>query len=444
VTIAAQHAAGAVHPWAAIPLGPRLGNAALSAIAYLGKCAWPLALAVPYPYPVSLSPAAVAGAAVAILAITLWAARRADRRPYLIVGWAWYLITLVPVSGIVQVGDQARADRYTYLPLLGIFVALAWAVADALHGRPRLRVWAAAGAAASLAALAILAARQVAVWADTVTLFQNAVRATRGNYVAHTYLGIALAERGRTAEAIHHLEAVEAMDVAFPDAPHALGRILERSGDVDGAAARYRRALGMQADHAASLVDLGRLLAASGALEQALSHYERALRLRPDDARLLANLGIVLTRLGRPAEGVAPLERAVALEPGDLESRTALAAAYLDAGRVQEAERTLRTVLERDPNHVAARANMGVAAQRAGRFEEAASHFEQALRSEPGDSRMLEALGDTRALLGDREGARRAYEAALRTGAAGPEIHQKLAFLNESVRSGSPLPSVAK
>jgi len=426
ITVLAQRSAGAVLELSALPPGVRLANAVVSYVAYLGKTVWPVALAIPYPYPAVLPGWKLLGALLLLIAGTAFAVRNARGRPYLIVGWLWYLIALIPVIGIVQVGDQAMADRYTYLPLLGIFVIVAWGMQDLIGARRHGRRILAVGAAVLLLALAARTRAQLPVWANTEALFRNAVAVTAGNHVAHTYLGVSLRQSGETDEAIEQLRAAIDLGAAFPAAPYTLGQIHEDRGDPQRAMELYRLALAMQPDHADALVNLGRVLESLGRSVAARKHFETALTLRPDHAPLHTNLGVVLTRLGRAEEAVAHLERAARLAPREVETLNNLGVAYLDLSRPGEAESRLRAALRLDPEHLLSRYNLGVALQRQGRLGEAVEQFETALGLEPGSAELLAALGDTRFRMGEPEKARDAYEEALRRDPGAADVRERL------------------
>jgi hypothetical protein len=206
LTVAAQTWGGAVQPLHHLPFPARVANALVAYVAYLGKTFWPTDLAVYYPLD-TVPPGQAAGAALLLAVLTLLALREARRRPYLLVGWLWFLGALVPVIGLVQVGDQARADRYTYVPHLGLFVALVWGAADLLAA---LRVPVAAQALLAsivLAGCAALTWAQVGHWKDTLTLWEHSLRVTGPNYRGEAGLGYTLYERGRLEEAIPHLSA---------------------------------------------------------------------------------------------------------------------------------------------------------------------------------------------------------------------------------------------
>lgn len=280
----------------------RLANAAVAYVAYLGKLLAPRDLAVFYPHtPIPAWKAAAAAAVVAAATALALAAWR--RAPYVTVGWLWYLGTLVPVIGIAQVGNQAMADRYTYLPGVGIAIALTWGIADLAGAGPR-RLLAAGGAAAVLA-LAVLARAQVATWQDSVTLFRHALAVAPPSVVVHLNLAEGLREAGRPDEATAH----------------------------------YRAALALEPTRAEALAGLANALLARGRLDEALASMRAALELAPEDPRLHHGMAVILDAAGRRDEAIEHLERAVALDPG-------LAAAHLGLadllGRRGETERARR------------------------------------------------------------------------------------------------------
>jgi tetratricopeptide (TPR) repeat protein len=284
ITLAAQGSGGTVWPVAQIPLSLRLANAATSAAAYVAKALWPSSLAVFYPHPAAGTGIArwhllvSTGALLALSALALWQWRR---RPFLAAGWAWYLVTLLPVLGIVQVGGQAMADRYTYLPLVGIFFGAAWALPDARRLAPVPR-WLLGGALALLVLAAAAAARrQVETWRDSLTLFRHAAEVTPGNWLASTKIGAQHYLRREYAEAVR---AFEASLQALP------------TFDAWMNLAASHAALGQRAEEAAAL--------------------EEALRLRPDDPEALLHLGLAEARQGSRERVAEVLRRLWRVDPG--------------------------------------------------------------------------------------------------------------------------------
>ncbi|MES1254078.1 MAG: hypothetical protein ABUS56_00605, partial [Acidobacteriota bacterium] len=203
-TYVAQRRGGAVADIELLPFGTRVANAVVSYAAYLRQTIWPTGLAAFYPYARPISVPLVVGSGVALACATVIAAREARRRPYLLVGWLWYLGTLVPVIGLVHVGSQARADRYTYVPLIGIFVAVVWLARDVANSRPRWRPWLVSAAVVAIGACAVVARMQVMYWADSLSLWQHSAEVTATNEVAETGIGRALSEQSRNEDAIRH------------------------------------------------------------------------------------------------------------------------------------------------------------------------------------------------------------------------------------------------
>lgn len=320
-TIVAQRRGGAVARLVEFPLGRRLANAATATVAYLVDAVWPAGLSVHYPYPDHVPVAATLICAAIIAGVSIAAVRAARTRPCLTVGWLWYVVTLLPVIGFVQVGTQARADRYTYIPLVGLFVAVAFAVPE-LPGRmrPVLR----AAAALLAIALGVRAYAQTSYWHDSVTLFEHALRVTESNAVAHSNLGRAYLGRGDLAKASEHAREVVRIDPHAPDGHFNLGVVLESMGRPDEAEASYREAIRIAPGRAESHLNLGIVLARAGRLEEAESQVRDAVRLAPDSFSARNNLGALLAGRGAFQEAIEQFAEAVRLDPGNQDARVNL------------------------------------------------------------------------------------------------------------------------
>jgi tetratricopeptide (TPR) repeat protein len=269
----------AVAESAALPFSERLGNALVSWVAYVWSAAWPAGLAFFYPYRAPVGPWPALGAALALVAATGGALRVARTHPYVLVGWLWYVGTLVPVIGLVQAGDQAMADRFTYVPLIGLFAIVAWGAVD-LAARWRLPpVAQRAAAGVAVAACAALSMRQAATWRASEPLFEHALAVTRDNYVAHNLLGYVRFGQRRLDEAGAHFAAAVAARPTMHEAHNNLGLVL----------------------------------ANQGRFAEAIPHYRTSIALRPDWATAHFNLAIALTRTGAPDEARAEAARALAL-----------------------------------------------------------------------------------------------------------------------------------
>jgi len=305
VTIVAQTRVGAVSTLEALPLTLRLQNAPVAAALYLKKAVWPMDLAVFYPLREGGHPfGAVAGAVALLLLLSLgaWSARA--RAPYLLWGWFFFLLTLLPVIGIVQVGGQALADRYTYIPLTGPFIALTFSVGRWCD-RVRPRAAVAAAALATVLALSLAGTRrQVELWRDGETLFLHAAQITERNWIAHAYLGKLYLDAGRLAEAQDQLERALAISRRFAIARNNLGIVLERQGRAVEAEAQYREVLNSAPEYAEAHNNLGLLLARRGAWQEAVLSYREALRLKPALTVANTNLAAALMALGRREEAL--------------------------------------------------------------------------------------------------------------------------------------------
>ncbi len=348
VTFVAQQRGGAVVSITAVPVSSRIANALVTYVAYVGKMMWPSRLAVFYPPRYELSTVQWACAAVVLLGISVlvvWASRRWR---YLAVGWFWYLGMLVPVIGLVQVGRQAMADRYTYLPLTGLFLMAVWGIAD-LTGRWRHR----RTGLAVLAVIVILGCMagtwfQVRLWQSGLTLLTHTLKVTKSNGIAHNNLGVALLELGNPEEAILHYREALRIDPKQAVAHNNLGIALMKTGRSEEAITHFQEALRIDPRNAPARTNLGVCLAARGMTEEAIVQYKEALRSAPDDPRPYNNLAWIRAtnpdpRFRNGVRAVESAEKACDLwgyeDPGFLDT---LAAAYAEAGRFSEAVATAR------------------------------------------------------------------------------------------------------
>ncbi len=290
LTFLAQSRGGSIRSWEAVPLATRADNALLSCWRYLAKAVWPADLIFLYPLPTAPVAAAalLAGALLAAVTAVFWLARR--RCPYLLAGWLWYLVTLAPVLGLVQVGSQSMADRYTYIPLTGIFMGLAWGGMSLAGGRRSGRAVLAAFAAVVVVAVVPATRRQLAYWHDSRTLFTRALSVNPDNPIAHDSLGVVLSREGKLDEGVTHYRQAIRLAPYYTTAHYNLGLALTEQGDLEGAVASFRRSIALRPDHPEAHLNLGTALARSGRLAEALAHYREALRLRPGYGAALHNI----------------------------------------------------------------------------------------------------------------------------------------------------------
>jgi tetratricopeptide (TPR) repeat protein len=350
VTVAAQTAGGAVQSLDVFPLPQRVANALVSWLAYLASYLYPSRLAPFYPHPGASLPAWRALACAALLAAaTALVLRARRRRPWLAVGWLWYLGMLVPVIGLVQVGAQARADRYLYLPQIGLSLALAFELADRAAGRRWLRRAATALALGWLLALALATSAQVRLWRDRTTLFEHALRVTGRNQVAHVNLAEEGLAQGRLEAAARHALAALRIAPGEPFASAVLAGVREAQGRPAEAAALYLRALAREPARALWHAKRASALRAAGEHQGALESFERALALDPQLAAARANYGLALLEAGRLDAAVAELEAAARLAPDLAQAHGFLGAALAQRGELDLALAELETSLALDP-----------------------------------------------------------------------------------------------
>jgi tetratricopeptide (TPR) repeat protein len=318
VTYLVQEAGGSMARGATIPFGVRAENALVAWVAYAAKAVWPASLSAYYAHPFAAYPVAeVAGAALLLAAITVGA----RKRPWLLVGWLWFLGTLVPVIGLVQVGWQSMADRYAYVPSIGLALAVGFGLRELL---PRAVLGPMFVAAVSM--WGALTWRQVGFWKDDASLLPIARGQMRDTYTAHGAIGRAYLGQGRWSEAIDELSRAVALEPSFAQGHNDRGMALEESGRREEAAAEYRTALRIEPDLAEAHHNLAGLLADEGRADEAIEHYERALAIRPGQVETHCDLGLLLIARGRREDGVAHLRRALELDPENEKARRALSA----------------------------------------------------------------------------------------------------------------------
>ena len=313
ITLLAQKSGGTVAVTEALPINARFENALVAWCRYLGKLFWPADLAVFYPYPSRWQPTTVIFAALLLAGLTA-AIVALFRRSYLVTGWFWFLGMLVPVIGLVQVGGQSMADRYTYLPSIGIFIAVVWMSAELVGRIGRFRLAIPSLGVGVVFGCFLLTRTQVGYWKNTETLFTHALQVTQGNYVALASLGnYELRNKNQPARAIELFERAIALKPDFAEVYNNLGYALYQSGRLDDATLRFKQAV--QYGYDLAHVSLGVALAARGRMDEALKEFETAVSLQPDSAEAQCNLGVALHALGRREEAERHLRLALELHP---------------------------------------------------------------------------------------------------------------------------------
>jgi len=298
LTFFVQRSAGAVASLGLVPLETRVANALVSYASYIGKMIWPHRLAVFYPYSDTLSMGQVAGAVLLLGCVSLLVILWTRRRPYLTVGWLWYLGTLVPVIGLVQVGEQAMADRYTYVPLIGLFTIMAMGVPDILSGWRYRRIVMAVSGGLVLSIFMVITWLQAGYWQNGVTLFEHSLEVTANNSLSQYSLGVALHHQGKIQEAIAHYTEALRIKPEYAEAHNNLGFVLAQQGKIQEAIAHYTEALRIKPDYPTAHTNLGIILAQQGRNQEAITHFVEALRIKPEYAEAHFSLGLVYLRMG--------------------------------------------------------------------------------------------------------------------------------------------------
>jgi len=357
LTFLAQRGYGAVVSLNRLPVEARAANAAIAYAAYIGKAIWPAGLAVLYPAQ-NPAPGATAAALLLLAGITALGLRWIASRPYLLAGWLWYAGMLVPVIGLVQVGVQSMADRYTYVPLVGLSMALVWLVADFAEKRPALHNLAAGLALAALLLWTAAAYVQTGYWRNSRTLFEHTLAVTRNNHIIENNLGVIVARDENPAEAMALYRAALAHAPDYAEAHSNLGHALIKAGQLDEAARQVAEALRLQPNMALAHGDMGVLLAARGDYPAARAQLEESARLAPTDAEDESNLCFVLVHLGSLDQAIAHCHRALKISPDLLNAHFNLGSALAAQGRKDAAAAEFRRVLAADPNHAGARGGL--------------------------------------------------------------------------------------
>ncbi|MBZ5495807.1 MAG: tetratricopeptide repeat protein [Acidobacteriia bacterium] len=383
VTFMVQRRGGAVISLDWIPLGTRLATALISYIVYIAKVFWPWRLAAFYPHPLELPAWQVITAGLAVAGISVLVLRSIRRFPYLAVGWFWYLGTLVPVIGLVQVGMQARADRYTYIPSVGILLMLAWGAADLFERRPRGKYVLAGLATAACAACLILTWFQIQYWKDSASLFQHALRITADNQVAHNGLGVALVEQGKMDDAIWHYQEAIRIRPNYPEAHANLGDVYLRLRRTGEAIQQLSEAIRLNPDSPEARINLGIALGALGKTDDSIAQLLEAVRIWPGSANAHYNLGNVYAGVGRLSEATAQFYQAVRLEPDNAEAHYNLGVTLARQDNMSGAIAEFATAIRLKPDYAGAHNNLGSALANLGRIDEAIAEFSEAVRLSP-------------------------------------------------------------
>jgi tetratricopeptide (TPR) repeat protein len=402
----------------------------------LGQLFCPQGLAVFYPHPgLDLPFGKVVVAAVVVAGISAASLAGWRRRPHLIVGWLWYVGMLIPVIGLTQTWKQAMADRFTYLPQIGLCIALFWAAADLFHSRP-IRRWAwGVTSAMVLAVLMGCAWRQTSFWRDSEILWNHTLACTSRNDVAHHNLAAALAESGRLEEALTHYRKVLEIQPDDVEVAGHIGVILTHLGRLDEALAHYRKLLERKPASAQAHYDFGAALTRLGRCDEALVHYRKALEIRPTHALAHYEMGRLLVGRGKSDEALAHYRMALELQPTHALTHYELGQLLAGRNQCDEALAHYRMALELSPNNAVVHCSLGDLLAGRGQSEEALVHYQQSLKIEPDCAMTRYKLGNFLADRGQYEQASAHYQQALKLQPDCAMAHCKLAWLRATCPS---------
>ena len=392
VTILAQKHIGAMRSLGSLPMGARVENALVSYARYIGKMFWPANLSIIYPFPTGHWPwwSPLAGPLMAGLCVaSLWAARKF---PFVATGWFWFLGMLIPVIGLVQVGAQGMADRYTYIPLVGLFIIAVWGGAEAVWRLRLPQTASVAVIACILGACAVTTRRQLGYWVDGERLFRHAVEVEPFNSQAYEMLGQYLDARGAEEEAMKNYRAAVEAEPGNSRAQEILGQDLYQRGEVQEAVEHYRAGLEVDPNDAKGHNNLGVALASEGLTDEAVGEYRAAIRLSPDNADAHNNLGNALRKQGQPTEAIQEFEEALRIRPQFPEAHINLGNSLARQGDYTGAINQYRSAISINPGSVEAHGNLGIALSRLGRRDEAVVELTEALRLKPDFSAAMKEL----------------------------------------------------
>ena len=385
-TILAHRGSGAVSSLDKLPLGTRIGNALVSYVNYIAKMIWPDRLAVLYPHPIILPFWQVAGAALLLVMSSVLLTLIGRKRPYYIVGWLWYLGTLLPVIGLVQAGIQAMADRFTYLPMIGLFIIVVFGISGSLKGWRYGRASLITSGALLIVVLMISTISQVQIWRNSMTLFSHTLNVTVNNSLIHNNLGVTLTRQGKDQEALVQYTRALEINPRYADAHYNLATLLVRQRKDQEAMAHFVETLRIRPDKVEAHNDLGVMLARQGKIQEAIVHFAEATSINPDYAEAYFNLGIALVRQSRNKEAIPCFNEALRINSKDDKIQNNLAVALAAVGRTEDAIAHFLQALQINPGNTDAHYNLGSLLTLQGKDQEAMRHYYEVLRINPSDA----------------------------------------------------------
>ncbi len=382
-----------------LEFGVRLSNAIASYGRYIGKMFWPSGLTVIYLHSERIEVLPLVVSSIVLVCVSVVIILQVRRRPYLAMGWLWYIGLLVPVIGLVQVGNQAMADRYTYVPLVGLFIMLTWGAADVTKGlRYRRNTLGVVGVSIILV-LSVCTGFQIQHWQNGVTLFGHAVDVTKGNYLAHSNFGVALKKVNRDEDAIEQWKISLQIKPDFDTAIGNLGPVLVENGRVEEAVFYYREFLELAPDDCRTQINMADALSRLKVYDQAVEHYELALLFGCDSVGIHYNLAMTLSNLGRYDEAILHYSKFLEQRPDSFRAHNNLGALLLAMRNDDEAIKHFQEALRLNWNYLGAHMNLAMVLMDRGGIYEAILHYEEAVRINPNDRTAQKALKKAKEML---------------------------------------------
>jgi len=430
ITFLAQLKSSTVAPINALPLKDRIANAFLSYTRYTGKLFWPQNLAVFYPFDAnSFAFWQVAMCVLLLIMIFILVIRFGRNRKYLPVGWFWFAGTLVPVIGLVQVGGQAYADRYTYIPYIGLFIMLAWGLPELLSKWPYRKFALGMAATMALIVTGIAANAQVSNWNNSITLFSHAIKVTHNNATAHNNLGNAYLNLGRYQDAVESFKQAIRIKPGLTEAHINLGTAYNKLGRYQDAIEAYKQAIRIKPDFAEAHCGLGASYVNLGRYQDAVESFKQAIGIKPDFVKAYQGLGTAYVNLGRYQEAIESFKQTISIKPDLTEAYINLGAAYRNLGRYQDAIETYKQAVRIKPDFTDAYVTLGVTYDKLGRYQEAIESWKQAIRIKPDFAEVYSNLGAAFYELGRYQDAIESFKQAIRIKPNYVDAHSNLGLI---------------
>ena len=383
VTFFVQQHGGAIRSLEAVPLNLRFANALFTYLSYLGKAIWPQNLALIYPYPSISIIWQITLSVPVLICISILTIKLARSFPYLVTGWLWYLGTLVPVIGLVQVGNQSMADRYTYISLIGIFIIVAWGMTDIFSRLRKQKTLLALLAGMAIASSMVCTWLQTQNWQNSTTLLKHAINVTHNNSMAHYTFGQALDQQGRLEEAVIQYNKAIKIRPKFAMAHNNLGAALSRKGELKEAIYHFNEAVNIHPDYAKAHNNLATVLLTQGKFEEALSHYREAIRINPEDECTRKNLANFLFNQGRTDEALSHYNKVLLFNPEDWDTHYKLGRILIKQDKVNEALNHFSEAIKLNPDFAEVYNEAGIILARLGQLNKANAFFLKAIQIKP-------------------------------------------------------------